>query len=176
MSRAVVAILLAMTVGSGCLWAPELDRVRKDIERQIPGVEFSREFAISLGPMSIGLLRVIAAVAPVDEDQRGYLDEISKVKVAVYEVDNMPRDPEIQVPDRLRRLLDEKGWDLAVRVHEDEESVWVLYKAEDDEVREMYVLVMNTEELVLVRVEGHLDRLFEKAMNDHFDLSRDLGI
>lgn len=176
MSRTVTIILLVTVLAPGCLWAPELDHVRKDIESQIPGAVFNREFAISLGPLSLGLLRLVAALAPVEDDERAYLKDISKVKVAVYEIDNMPREPRIEVPRRLRKLLDDKGWDIAVRMRDDGETVWVLYKARDDEVRQMYVVVMDEEELVLARVEGHLDRLFERAVSERFDLPGDLGI
>lgn len=168
----IITPVLLVTLSSGCLWAPELDRVRQEIENQIPGARFHREFAISLGPISLGIMKTVAKFAPVDDEARIYLKEIRKMRVAIYEVENVPSDVNLEIPERLQRLVSSEGWEIAAKLRDDGEAVWVLYRSEEGAIEEMYVIVMGRDELVLVRVEGKLDRLFEKAMAEHVDFRR----
>ena len=177
-TKAVLITAIMITMLSGCLWAPGLDSVRKEIQAQIPGSHFDREFAISLGPVSLTLARVIVGMVDDDDakEAHGYLKEISKVKVAIYDAYDIPRDINLTMPSRLGKLMDEKGWEMAVKVRDDEDNVWILYKEEEEVVRNIYVIVLSSDELVLVQAEGNLDRLFEKAMSEHVDFRKDLGI
>ena len=167
------AFLLASL--TGCFWAPELDRVRKDIERQIPDAHFEKDFAISLGPISLSLVRTLSRFVPEDDvhEAREYLGDLSKVQVAVYEAD-VPRGTELETPHKLESLLDE-GWEMAIKAREHGESIWVMYRSDDDEIRDVYVIVLDPDELVLVKASGRLDRLFAKVMEEHGDLG-ELGI
>ena len=172
----LVGMAFLLTTLTGCLWAPELDSVRKDIERQIPDAHFEKEFAISLGPISLGLARTIIRLVPDADvhEAREYLGDLSKVQVAVYEANHVPRGAEVRTPQRFESLLDE-GWEMAIKAREHGESIWVMYRSDDDEIREVYIIVLDPDELVLVKVRGRLDRLFAKVMEEHGDLG-ELGI
>jgi len=172
----LVGITLMLTSLTGCFWAPELDSVRKDIEGQIPNAHFEKEFSISLGPISLGLARTIIRLVPDHEadEAREYLGDLSKVQVAVYEADYTLRGTEVKTPRKLESLKDD-GWEMAIRTREPGESIWVMYRSDDDEIREVYVISLDSDELVLVKARGRLDRLFAKVMQDHGDLG-DLGI
>ena len=51
--------------------------------------------------------------------------------------------------------------------HPDEqEIVWVLYREWYDEVRDMFILVLDDEDLIIVRIEGYLNRLLQKIVED----------
>ena len=175
-ATSVIGLALALSLLSGCLWAPELDRVRKDIEDQIPGAEFKKDFALSLGPVSLGFARLVTGFVPDAHEARGYLEEIRSVKVAIYEAKNIPADVSLRMPSKLQHLLEKNGWELAIKAKERDESVWILFRTKGDAIRDMYIVVLDEEELVLVRAGGRLDKLFEKAMNEHLDLKDDLGI
>ena len=170
----VVLTVVATGVLSGCLWAPELDGVRKDIESQVPGAEFKKEFAISLGPIALALARGIVGLIPDTEEARAYLKQIRRVKLAVYDVEKMPPGAEIEMPERLTKLIEKDDWDLAARVREDGENVWLLYREKGDKVEEIYVVALDERELVLVRVSGHIDRLLALAMEDELDVPPEL--
>ncbi len=171
----LVGLAFMLTNLTGCFWAPELDSVRKEIERQIPDAHFEKDFAISLGPISLGLVRTIIRFVP-DEDVhevREYLGDLSKVQVAVYEA-NVPRDAELKTPHKLESLLDE-GWEMAIKARNHGGSVWVMYRSDGDEIREVYVIALDPDELVLMKASGRLDRLLAKVMEEHGDLG-ELGI
>ncbi|MEJ2722499.1 MAG: hypothetical protein P8181_15375, partial [bacterium] len=102
----IVGFALALTLFSGCLWAPDLDRVRRDIQRQLPGVSFHRDIALSFGPAVIGLARLLVKLVPDAEEARPYLSDVSRVTVAVYEAKNVPREFSLKTPEELKRLRD----------------------------------------------------------------------
>jgi hypothetical protein len=172
----ILSITLVVTTCSGCLWAPELDGVRKDIERQLPGASFHREFALSLGPITLGLARTIVRLVPDAAEVRGYLHDVRSVKVAVYDVTNLPPEFGLKMPRRLVSLVEEDGWEIAAKVSQHNENVWLLYRAEDDSVTDIYVVVLSDDELVLVRARGNIDQLAAKAMRDHVAASSPVRI
>jgi hypothetical protein len=172
----IVGVIVLVSMSSGCLWAPELDRVRRELQGQLPGVEFKKEFAITLGPLSLGLVRGITGFVPDAREANTYLKEIRRVKLAVYKVDDFPRQSKVAVPTQLQKLLEKRDWELAAKINEQDERVWVLYKEKNDVVREIYVVVLSRDELVMVRAEGRIDRLMEKAVKNHVDVTNDDGI
>jgi hypothetical protein len=163
----VSAVVVVAGLSSGCLWAPELDRVRQEIEEQLPGTHFKKEFAISLGPLSLGLARTIVSLVPPAKEAQLYLRDIRRVKAAVYKAENVPDRPGLQMPKKMRELMEKKGWEVAVRAQDDDgESVWIIYRAEDETIKELYLVVLGSDELVLVKAAGNIDRLFVKAIQD----------
>ncbi|UCG53043.1 MAG: DUF4252 domain-containing protein [Candidatus Latescibacterota bacterium] len=166
----IIGFAVLLTLVSGCLWAPELDRVRRDIERQIPGAEFKKEIALSLGPVTMGLARLIVKLAPDTEEAASYLRDVSRVKVAVYEAENVPYDVDLRIPRDLEKLLEKDDWELVVKTRDKGEAVWILCRVEGDRLKSLYVVALDNDELVLVQAHGNLDRLFEKAMRDHTDI------
>ena len=62
--------LSTMFSATGCLWAPELSQIQREIERQLPGSSFEKEVRLSLGPLSLGMARFVTRVIP-----RSYVPE-----------------------------------------------------------------------------------------------------
>ncbi|HEU4364290.1 MAG TPA: DUF4252 domain-containing protein [Candidatus Krumholzibacteria bacterium] len=159
----LAAALLALPLANGCMWAPELTEVKSDIARQLPDVGFRKNVTLSFGPLTMVLARTITGLIPDAGEARAYLRDVSKVQVAIYEIDGTPEGTAVETPARLQELLDE-GWEMAVRVREEHEVVWLLYRLDDESVREMFVVVMSDDELVLVKVKGRLERLLAEAL------------
>jgi hypothetical protein len=169
-TRKTSALFLATTLsvvmlGNGCMWAPELTEVKRDIAGQLPDVTFRKNVTLSLGPLTMVLARAVVGFIPDAREARPYLRDVSKVQVAVYETSGDVRASAVETPARLQEMLDD-GWEMAVRVREDDEMVWLLYRIDGDSVREMFVVVMGDEELVLVRVKGHLERIMAEALQN----------
>jgi len=163
----IVGLTLILTLCSGCLWAPDLDRVRRDIERQLPGSEFTKEIAFSLGPVTLGVAKLVTRFVPETEEARTYLADVSRVKVAIYEAENISDTGNVKIPKDLKKLLEKDGWELVVKTHDDKGATWILCQLEDDKLEGIYVVVLDRDELVLVRAHGNLERLFEKAMREN---------
>jgi hypothetical protein len=150
------------------MWAPELTEVKRDIARQLPDVGFRKNVTLSFGPMTMVLARTATGIIPDASEAHDYLREVSRVQVAVYEMEGTPGDFILETPERLQELLDD-GWEQAVRVREDDQVVWLLYRIDGESVRELFVVVVDDEELVLVKVKGHLDRLLARAIQSSDD-------
>jgi len=161
---ALVALLgLALAATPGCLWAPELSSIKREIESQLPGASFDKEFALSLGPVTLGLARLVTALVPGTGEARGYLRDVSRVQVAVYNAHSVPATGSVQMPARMARMVDD-GWEVAIRARKDDGVVWVLYRTEGDAVREICVVALDDEELVLVKAGGRLERIVGRAL------------
>jgi hypothetical protein len=171
--RAPVLIVIALLIAaggtsSGCLWAPELANVRRDIERQIPQARFDKEIELSLGPLSLALARVVTRFVPDAREARSYLRDVRRIQIAVYNAHDLPPTTGVEMPAVLRELQ-AQGWVTAVKVRDGEELVWVLYRLENESVTELYVVALDDEELVLVRAKGKLEKLAARALQESGD-------
>ena len=163
----IVGLVLILTLCSGCLWAPDLDRVRRDIELQLPGSEFNKEIAFSLGPVTLGAAKLITKFVPDAEEARTYLQDVTRVKVAIYEAENITDTGDVKIPKDLKKLLEKDGWELVVKTQDDNGATWILCQLDDDKLEGIYIVVLDSDELVLVRAHGNLERLFEKALQEN---------
>ncbi len=161
----LAATLSLLALSNGCMWAPELTEVKRDIAGQLPDVTFRKNLTLSLGPLTMLLARTVTGFIPDASEARPYLRGVSKVQVAIYETEGDIHAASIETPARLQELIDD-GWEMAVRVRDEDEMVWLLYRIDGESVREMFVVVMDDEELVLVRVKGHLERLMAEALEN----------
>jgi hypothetical protein len=171
--RAPVLIVIALLIAaggtsSGCLWAPELANVRRDIERQIPQARFDKEIELSLGPLSLALARVVTRFVPDAREARSYLRDVRRIQIAVYNAHDLPPTTGVEMPAVLRELQ-AQGWVTAVKVRDGQELVWVLYRLENERVTELYVVALDDEELVLVRAKGKLEKLAARALQESGD-------
>ena len=166
--RIIVIVLVSLMTGvfSGCLWAPGLDRVRKEIETQLPGARFDRQFALSLGPVSLGLAKTIVRLVPGTEEAREYLKDVSSIKLAVYEGANIPDRSRLETPRQLADMVKNDGWEIAVHANQDDEAVWLLYRSDGDVLRDIYIVALTDDQLVLVTAHGNIDELLVKAVRN----------
>lgn len=156
--------VVAMLSAPGCLYAPEFSGIRNDIEAQLPDASFDKEIELCLGPVALTLARVVTSVLPGAQEARHWLKGMSRVQIGVYDA-HVESTAGLRMPERLQSLVDD-GWETAVRVRENNEAVWVLYRADKEEVREMFVMVLSDDELVLVRAKGNLERLVAAVLKD----------
>jgi hypothetical protein len=163
----VIVLLLAVAVASsGCLWTPDLAMVRKDIERQIPGVNFEKEIELTLGPITMAFARLVTRMSSDANDAASYLQDVRRIELAVYNADHMPPTSTVTMPERLKKMTAGDDWELAVKIRDDNKLVWVMYRIDDDTIKELYVVMLDSDELVLVKAEGKLERLLARALSD----------
>jgi hypothetical protein len=166
----------------GCLWTPELSQIQGEIERQLPGSEFERDVRLSLGPLSLGLARFVTGIvpegmAPEAQEAHAYLQEVRRVQVALYRTVTLPPLHDVHLPAHLKQRIRDEGWHLAVKRQKPAELVWVLTREEHGIVRDIYVILLDAEQLALVRVEGRMDQLLAKAVERRADeLPQMLGL
>lgn len=170
--RCAVATLVALLpCAGGCMWTPELSQVKQDIAHQIPGATFDHQVSLAIGPGGMALARAVVSMVPQASDARGWLKDVSRVEVSVYRVQMDEPKRGIATPSRIEDMLAD-GWEMAARVRDADESVWLLYRADGESIREMFVVALDQDELVLVKVKGRLERLIARALSDTDDHPR----
>ncbi|MFH1756117.1 MAG: DUF4252 domain-containing protein [Candidatus Latescibacterota bacterium] len=162
----IAAILvMAMLLCSGCLWAPGLERLKNEITAQLPGARFDKEVALTLGPMSLMLARAAVRFVPEAQEARDYLSEVRRVELAVYQTEYLPPLDDLQFPKHLSNLLND-DWEIAARVRDHNEVVWVLYHDNGQKIDCMCAVILDEENLVLVKVQGNLGKLVLKGLRE----------
>ena len=167
-SNRMAAMVFAATVGllaaPGCFWAPELASIRRDIQDQLPGASFEKDVELSFGPLGLAFARLVTGLIPDASDARPWLRGLSRVQIGVYDA-HIESAAGLRTPKKLQSLLDD-GWETAIRIRDENQAVWVLYRADDDAIREVFIVVLDEEELVLVRAKGKLERIVAAALDE----------
>jgi hypothetical protein len=161
----LIAVLVLVPTLTGCMVSREMTHIRDDIE-EILDAKFEREVVVTVGPRSLRAASWITGQVPDIYAQMAsdYVREIDRVKVGVYQVRERPSTTELRL-DKVPRFK-RSGWEVLVRVEQDGDTVWVLYRERYENVRDMLVLVLDSEQLVIARVEGHLNELVRLAVAD----------
>jgi hypothetical protein len=129
-------------------------------------VSFDKEIELSLGPVSLAFARLLTRITPEARDASGYLRDVSRIELAVYNTHHMPATKSVTMPERLKKMTEGEGWEVAVKVRDDNDLSWILYRLDDECVKELYVVVVSDEELIMVKAEGKLERLVARALSD----------
>ena len=160
--RVVVFLLATALAGSGCIYSREISHTRRIIEEEIPGSRFDRQIVLSVGSRTLRTAGWISSLMPDDDvdEIRRYLDDIDRVKVGIYDTEALPEDASGGAP-QLSAMI-ERGWEVAVRVRDDRDRVWLLYRSSRRHIRDLFVIVLNEDQLLIARVEGHLDRIVDR--------------
>ena len=171
--KVLTALFLLLPLFNGCFWTPEFSDIVAEIERQAPEADFRREIQLNLGPASIGLARTLLGLAPDEREirlARDILRDVQHIKIAVYETYNLRSARQVELPNAVAKMIEKHHWKTAVRAHEDDEFVMAVYKQHRQSIAEMFVLSLDRNELVLVQVDGRLDKLFKRVMEEHADV------
>jgi hypothetical protein len=121
-------------------------------------VELHREVGFKLGLISTKIATSIMHRYGDDQDFR----DLRGIGLVVFDVTHhtgAPAQP-ITATD-----LGLEGWQPVIQSRSEGEQLLVLTKAGDEEVREMMLLSIESDEVVVARLKGHLDRVIAKTMD-----------
>lgn len=170
MSKKHIGFALALTVlalfSSGCYRAVRLERMGYEILDACPDARFKKEFSLSLGGVSWGIIKSIAKAAEKDDPDMAYIDDLSRIELVVYKARGLSKDDARPIGEIMRERLDD-DWDLMVKTAEDDDLAWVHYREDDGHIRELQIVAYDGEEFVIVRLSGRLDEMMEMAVENH---------
>lgn len=158
-----ILILLVLSSLTACMSFSDkpLRPVRNSISEQMPEIRLEKEMAVALGGGMFNFLDLITL-------SEAELSEVDHLQVAVYEV--IPHGLENNFSDEIfQRSLQEKDaslqWERIVRVREDGEHVWVFVgmNLREQTLEAVSVFVVESNELVLINVDGGLEELLRFA-------------
>ena len=170
MSRrpALTAALALLVLGSGCT-SFEMTRLRNGIDREVPEAQVGEGFALSFGFLTMGTARTALALSddgdPGTVAARAILRNVKKVQIGRYDVEGRPVLSGLATPP----VFDEyerKGWTRIVTVREEDEVVWVMAKEKRDDLRDLIVVTLSHEELVVAKLSGNLTRAVAEALHE----------
>jgi hypothetical protein len=168
--RYLAAMLLASTCAGllpGCVFVTADFRHTKNvILRELGPADVDTEFQLRIGRGLLSFGGLVAGFADVDDEALSYLKDVKTVQVGVYNLLGT-RDRPLTIPAKIGKKLASKGYEPMVRVKERDEAVWVMTELHGERLRSLYVIALDREQLVLVEVRGRLERLVEKAIEDH---------
>ncbi|MCG8415199.1 MAG: DUF4252 domain-containing protein [Pseudomonadales bacterium] len=159
-------VLLVLIMGSmlaGCMSFSDrsMRPVRNSIIQQMPEIRLKKEMAVALGGGMFDFLDIITL-------NEADLSEVDHLQVAVYQV--YPQGDDANFTDEIfqESLLAKDAsltWERIIRVREDGEHVWVFVGMNLDEqaLEAVSVFVVESNELVLINMDGDLNELLEYA-------------
>jgi len=155
-------VLIPALAAVSCVRLHGPEDIRRELSRSA-GVELDREMGLTLTRSGMWLARMGLRMS--DEDEIS-LRGVRRMQVGIYEVRGPRRGHE-----RIRNIDFEllEGWTPVVRLSGDGEDVLVLTREESGTIRGLLVVVAESDEWVLVRMKGKLDRMLEDAMRMAFD-------
>ena len=140
-----------------------LDRMAHKLEAQLPATRFEPQFGLKFGRLSLGLAKGITNLALNEEELDGLhiLRGVKKVEFATYKTVGASA---ADFTGELELSLRKTGWQTLARFREDGELGWIVYRMEEDILRNLVVCILSEEELTMVRLSGRLDRLITAAI------------
>ncbi len=152
-------IFLCLVATTSCIRFHGPEDLRRDLARTA-GVKLDREMGVTITRTGVMLVRWMTPEEDIP------LRGVRRVQVGVYQVQGLRRGV-----DERRSLEPPElpGWQNMVRVREDDEDIFVLVREEEEEIREMLVVVAEEDEWVLVRIRGKLQHTLESVMELAFD-------
>ena len=166
MTSRILPALVAIACGlstAGCVYTNEISRTKHDIETHT-ATELDRGIVLSLGPSlfhTAGWLTGFINESDVRMAGRA-VNGIRRIKAGVYPVTYLPEIEELDIPDFDR--FKQKGWEVALKVEYHNEVGWLLYRERRRRVRDLFVISLSENELVLARIQGNLDELLNIAL------------
>ncbi|HEX2641882.1 MAG TPA: DUF4252 domain-containing protein [Thermoanaerobaculia bacterium] len=151
---------------NGCAGAPEVEQVRWEIEHRLPGARFEREEHFHLGRISMGLLRGLVHLTPAEPEEMEPLRQIRSLEIGVYKVRSLPDLGQSDaLLDRFEDRLADHGWSLALRTRDADERTWMFVRSRPDgTLSNFFIVSLEQDEMVLLRMDGRLDRFFAEGM------------
>lgn len=166
-SRTILVLMLSL-VSSGCIYTSEISKTRKVIEQETDS-DFETGIVVSMGS---GLFQTAGWLANYVDDEDAELASriaygIRRVKAGYYPVESIPNLDSFDIPEMER--FKRKGWKPALKVEDDDEVSWLLYRERNGRVHDLFVVAITEDELVLGRLQGNLNALLNMALTEAED-------
>jgi predicted small secreted protein len=165
--KLLIITLAASFLLSGCIAVDGyFKNVRNKVFKSVEG-DFHKEVEFSLGAAAITLSTVAVSLSDAPDFTDDMLRKIDRVQIGVYEnLDWQRYKPNFNSLRAITSDLKEDGYEFIVRTINRDEMVAVMVKGNDYKIKEMFVVAVNDEELVMAQIFGDLDELIEIAIRE----------
>jgi len=159
-SKWVLLSLLLLLV-NGCMSFSDRSfrPVIREISAQIPNLNLRKEFALSIGSVMFNVIDAITVGSDFD------FSSIDKVQIAVYEVGFSADLRKLNVEKALMARDPSLSWQTVIKIREEREYTWIVMGINENRasIEAVSILVMGQGELVLINLNGDLEKIIEFA-------------
>lgn len=166
-------LVVPLAIGlAGCKSAPSPQMVAWELEDRIEGAEFEKEFAFSLGRVSMGLAKSIVNLGLDESDpELEALRAVRRMALAIYRVESLPSLDSLEGIRGLDEGLARSGWFRVLYAREEDSGTWVYARGNPSgALSNVYIVALDPEELVIVSLQGSLDRMLAAVLADDPEL------
>ena len=166
---ALVGVGLAIAFASSGCTSFEMTRLANHIDRDLPDTEIGEGFALSFGALTMGSARTALAIADdgdgSTEIARVVLRHVKRVQIGTYDVHGAADLSRTRSP-RVFAAYERDGWHPVVTVREADEVVWILAREKHDDLRDLLVVMLDHDELMVAKLSGNLSRAVTAAIQE----------
>jgi len=155
----------------GCFGtSAEFKEVKNDVLDSIStSVEEGHSFG--LGRISLGLARTVLSFVPEEDDDgvqmaRDIIRLVRKVEVGYYQLDDATDANRRDVLREIDPTMMDAGLEPVVRHAEPGELVTIYIEVDEDRVKQVFAVVLDGSELIMVRVHGELEEAVLIALGE----------
>ena len=162
-TTSILIALLGFCLLSDCITNPDLEDVPGILSQELEPARLDTKIRLELGPNLLSLAKF--GINLTDSQAKEYLSDIRKIELGVYEVSSLPSLNEVW--KKVSRRMVKGGWQILVKSRENTNMSLIFYRLKKEGKSSFYLINLDQTELVLVKVEGKLERLIEKALQEY---------
>jgi hypothetical protein len=160
----VSLVVLGLAVAASCIPRYEFTDVATSVRTSMYPTQVEKKFKLRVGTMMILAAKFISQRVTDTPEIAEYLGDIKNAQIGIYDVKREGPSAALAIPAEADQGLMERGWEPFVRVRDHGQQVSLFYKAINDRIAGVYAIVLAEDKLVVVEVQGKLDSLIEKAL------------
>lgn len=154
-SEFALMIGAALVLQTGCCFgAGSTSDIRYEFSDRT-GVEVEPEFGIKLGRIGTGFPKMFVK----SSDEELSLNGIRKIEVGIYDVVDRDGRTGSGLP-----AMELDDWVTIVRARDGDECIQILCRPEGERIRALVAVVLDDDELVVVRLKGRLEKFLPAVL------------
>lgn len=147
---------------SGCITNPDLGDVSGIFSQEFKPARLETKVRLELGPGLLSLAKL--GINLTDSQAKEYLSDIRKIELGVYDISGLPSLNKVW--EKVSPRMAQEGWQILVKSKDKTNMSLIFYRLKRKGRGWLYLINLDQTKLVLVKVEGKLERLIEKALQE----------
>jgi len=149
----------------GC-WGADgnFKKTRNEVFEALIATDFDMEFEYSFSSIEIYLASKAASLFDRTFDLEILLEKISRIDLGVYKLENedlLTYENFIPLEERMRK----NGWTKLIKMCDHNERYFVYINIKNtDRIKDIFVLSVDSNQLVMVKLQGRFDKLIEQVI------------
>lgn len=166
--KQLIIVLILALLSTSCIGVNrEFKNIRSLIIENIDD-DFKKEFEFSIGPVGFFVASQFVKFADTEEEVDKILNKVSNIHVGIYDRLSNSAKPSLGLFRELSKSVIDESWKPIVKTISSNELVGIFIKQLDtDDIRELFVVTLSNDELVLVKLEGSLGTIIDQVIKKH---------